>query len=502
MTPISHENRIDILRLKALVLEKENQIFATRLVELQKKYLELLGASPEQLQQELGLLEKELQQAAKSLQKKLAETEPHQEEPEKEEQKGAENKEKKKRKRSGPTPQPNLEIIPVLHDFDEADKCCRDCGLPNQPWDGQEDKSDEIVLIERKFVIHHHIRKKRICKCGTLEMASMPPKVVPGGRYSNSVALETAAMKFVDQIPYDRTAKIFGREGLAIDSQTLWDQVNALARLLEPAYERLKKEALKRPVVGIDQSHWKVIGHAKTWQMWELSTSDICYFVIAKTKSAEDGIEIIAGFVGTLVCDALATHGAMLPDAPGVKLAHCWAHPLRAAKEAKASDPLRAHQLLKFIRALYAIDKRAENLEQLRELRNTRSRRVLKKLWEWIERQRILPSFPLAKILQYLKNHKEGLERFLEDPRIPLDNNQTERGYVWPAIGRRAFVGSRSERGTQVAALFYSLAESARRNGLDPRGYYKTAMEAALEKRTIPLPHEIAAEAKARAAPD
>jgi transposase len=41
-----------------------------------------------------------------------------------------------------------------------------------------------------------------------------------------------------------------------------------------------------------------------------------------------------------------------------------------------------------------------------------------------------------------------------------------------------------------VAALFYSLVESAKLNGVDPKQYLKQALRAALDER-IPLPHEL-----------
>jgi transposase len=47
-------------------------------------------------------------------------------------------------------------------------------------------------------------------------------------------------------------------------------------------------------------------------------------------------------------------------------------------------------------------------------------------------------------------------------------------------VGRKNHYGSKSLRGTQVAALFYTLCESAKRVGVDPHLYLLTATEAAL----------------------
>jgi transposase len=43
------------------------------------------------------------------------------------------------------------------------------------------------------------------------------------------------------------------------------------------------------------------------------------------------------------------------------------------------------------------------------------------------------------------------------------------------AVGRKNHYGSRSERGTHVAALFYSLIESAKLCGVEPRDYLREA---------------------------
>lgn len=47
------------------------------------------------------------------------------------------------------------------------------------------------------------------------------------------------------------------------------------------------------------------------------------------------------------------------------------------------------------------------------------------------------------------------------------------------------------KRGNEVAALFYSLIESARLVGRDPDYYLKAAVGAALDGAPIPLPHEL-----------
>ena len=65
-----------------------------------------------------------------------------------------------------------------------------------------------------------------------------------------------------------------------------------------------------------------------------------------------------------------------------------------------------------------------------------------------------LPRSDFGKAVRYMLERWHGLTRFLADPRIPFDNNAAERALRGPVVGRKNHYGSRSVRGTQVAALF------------------------------------------------
>jgi transposase len=60
------------------------------------------------------------------------------------------------------------------------------------------------------------------------------------------------------------------------------------------------------------------------------------------------------------------------------------------------------------------------------------------------------------------------------------------------AVGRKNHYGSRSERGTRVAALFYSLIESAKLCGVEPRAYLREAtLRAARNPGTVTLARDL-----------
>ncbi len=67
-----------------------------------------------------------------------------------------------------------------------------------------------------------------------------------------------------------------------------------------------------------------------------------------------------------------------------------------------------------------------------------------------------------------------------------LDNNHAERALRGPVVGRKNHYGSRSKRGTDVAALFYTLCETAKLQDVDPRAYMlEAAYAGALVNRCV-----------------
>ena len=108
----------------------------------------------------------------------------------------------------------------------------------------------------------------------------------------------------------------------------------------------------------------------------------------------------------------------------------------------------------------------------------------------WAESQTTLPRGDLGQAIRYMQGLWPGLTRFLDDPLIPLDNNPVERALRGLVVGRKNHYGSRSRRGCEVAALFYSLIETAKLCGVEPKSYLLRATSEALNQPgAITLPN-------------
>ena len=125
---------------------------------------------------------------------------------------------------------------------------------------------------------------------------------------------------------------------------------------------------------------------------------------------------------------------------------------------------------------LYDIDERAEgDLVKKAALRKKESAEIINTMKTWLRNQAALKTLSIGNAAAYVVANWDRLTRFLQDARIPLDNNATERAIRGPVVGRKNHYGSKSRRGTEVAATFYSLLETAKLQSVDPATYLREA---------------------------
>ncbi len=418
-------------------------------------------------------------------------------------------KPKKKRKTFGSTPQPELVREPKLFELDEADMTCPACGGCLHALEGQHESSEMVHAIAVEYRLLDVQRQKYVCDCGGhVATAPGPDRAIAGGRYSLDFAIKVVVDKYYDHIPLSRQQRIMKRHGLTVVATTLWDQTLAMARELKATYEALKARALSYPVIGLDQTGWPRLSKRKKrgeknkkWQMWCLSAPDVVFHALRDDKSAITFADLVEDFEGTIVCDGLLTHPAGVREVAlrmgtegeteRIQLAGCWAHVRRKLADAEKDYP-QARIALDMIRELYDIDRDDASDEDLATRRRTRSRDVVDRLKTWLMAQAVLKESSIGAAIRYPLKYWTWLTRFLEDPQIPLDNNATERAFRGPVVGRKNHYGSKSAKGTEVAAVFYSLLETAKLVGVDPTRYLREAVLAARRGEVL-LPHQLLA---------
>jgi transposase len=423
----------------------------------------------------------------------------------------AHDKEKEPRRGHGPRSQPNLPIEEVTHTLPEDERTCSFCGGHLEEMGDQTEDSEEITVVEISYKLIKHHRQKYRCSCNAQVItAPGPDKLIPGGRYSVGLAVHVAEQKYLDHLPLERQVRAMERRGFLTDSQTQWDQIEVLDSHLRPTYEALLRKALDADVVLADETHWKLMakkGETSKWWVWCVVSDKIAAYRILGHRSTKAAGRVLGGFKGVVMTDGYGAYQSLARAEPDITLAHCWAHVRRKFLEGEDAYPELSDHAVRLIGELFKVEREAPKLRTgmpddevalalaIRcKLRDEKSRPIIKQLLDWALEHRgtVLPGSKMGKAIKYMLNLWEGLTRFLDDPRVPLDNNGAERALRGVVVGRKNHYGSRSKRGTEVAALFYTLFETAKLSGIDPHAYVLEAARRAIRQPgTVTLPQDL-----------
>ena len=370
----------------------------------------------------------------------------------------------------------------------------------------------KLVVVEYKepVLAFAHTPEKEILVEGEANLGDK-------GRYHPSVAAQIVHGKFGMHLPYYRLQDLFASSGWTPSRSTL----DYLTELVHETTQELPKLMLsqikKGRCLGLDDTQVKLIMpkelpdkaegiedpqikrliekmieakkekkdslDAKMWGYSSFDSSapyDIFDFRVSRHRDGPD--EILGGYQGHVMADCYSGNMSVVL-APGSKMTRmaCWAHARRKIYEHHESDPQVSALPLALMNQLYDIERRAMKMsdQERGELRATESRRILDRLGEYLEGpvgKSVLPASKLGGAFNYIRNHWEALNVFVNDGALPIDNNQVERLMKRIAVGRKnwLFIGS-LRAGVRNASLM-SLVASALRMDLDVGLYLESVI--------------------------
>jgi hypothetical protein len=260
---------------------------------------------------------------------------------------------------------------------------------------------------------------------------------------------------------------------------TVCDWHGALATLAKPLIAAMWKDAFAAPYLCVDATGVLVQAaekcrHAHFFVVAAPERSVLFGFSAKHNAAAVD--TLLGGYEGTLVADAHSVYDHLFEDGK-IREAGCWAHARRYFFKSLGSDPPRARHGLALIGRLFQIEKALAQAspETRRATRQRESSAVLDVFEAWCDAEsaRALDETPIARALFYARHHRVALRRFLEDGRLPIHNNWSERELRREALGRKNWLFVGSDEGGVVNATFVSLLASCQLHGLDPAAYLR-----------------------------
>jgi transposase/uncharacterized small protein (DUF1192 family) len=378
----------------------------------------------------------------------------------------------------------------ALIGYDESEQLAV---IPRQPY---------VIVIKRAKYAPRHDAAVEPDAAGVI-IAPRAAQILPKSIAHSSLLAEVVAGKFIDALPLYRQEKIFARDGIEVSRRTLSSWMIQLDEKLTPVMAAIKAVLYEGAVIHIDETRVQVLdepGRSATQHsfMWVYcggpADRAVIWFQYAESRSGDVPKQFLfpdrpegqthdppapmylisdgySAYPGLARQDAIRGHGA------------CWAHVRRKFVDAAAARQHAgaAHQMVAMIGKLYAIERRCRALspEQRHAVRAEQSQPILDTIKAWLDEKvaKVLPKGLLGTAIAYALGQWPQLTTFLEDGRIPIDNNVAENTIRPFVIGRKNWLFSGSPRGAEASATLYSLIETAKANGLEPKAYLNHLFE-------------------------
>ena len=390
-----------------------------------------------------------------------------------------------------PCQQPKRAALPLdlprveLHHEPDSITCSCGCQLKRIG----EDVSEKLDYTPGVLTVQRHVRGKWACSaCQTLTQAPVPAQIIDKGLPTSGLLAQVLVAKYSDHLPLYRQEAIFGRSGYPIARSTLGAWVGVCGVQLQPLVDALKTAMFRSAVLHADETPVAMLkpGNKKThraylWAYAPGAFEDLkgVIYDFCETRAGEHARTFLGDWSGGLVCDDFSGYKASFGAA--VTEVGCMAHARRKFFDLHVSNKSEiAQQALVYIGQLYEVEREAKNLsaDERGRMRRDKSKRLVDALHQWmlLQRQRVTDGTAIARALDYSLKRWIALTRFVEDGRLPIDNNWIENQIRPIAIGRGNWLFAGSLRAGQRAAAVMSLIQSAKLNGHDPYAYLKDVL--------------------------
>ena len=406
-----------------------------------------------------------------------------------------------------------LPVEQILHELLENQRVCPECGGALHAC-GHDVLRRELTVIPAQYKVTEHVQTVYACRdCEEnavktpMVKAVVPAPVVRGsGVASPSLVAYIANQKYALALPLYRQEQEFQRNHLQLSRQTMANWlIFASEHWLAPIFNALKRILILAKVLHADETSVQVLHEeGKPAQskstMWMYRTGcdadrPIVLYDYQPNRRHANPRLFLEGFNGYLHSDGYQAYDHL---STGVIVVRCWLHVRRKFTDILKSTPdynkpdCLALRGMEYCDTLFALEREYtknfhpllptdEDIVSRYETRLKRSKPVMDEFFNWAQSVygtiRATPGSNMGKALAYAMNLRKHLENVLLDGRLELSNNRAERSIKPFAIGRKNWLFSNTEHGATASAMFYSIIETAKENGLKPYEYLKYIFE-------------------------
>ena len=401
-----------------------------------------------------------------------------------------------------------LPVERIIHELPEKKRLCPDCGGPLHAC-GHEVYRRELTVIPVQFKVTEHVQTAYSCRgcekssaddsVPMLKSTVLAPVIKGSGIASPNLVAYIAHQKYCLALPLYRQEQELRRNHINLSRQTMANWlIYTSEHWLAPIYAALKMKLLSGNAIHADETSVQVLredgkpAESKSY-MWLYRTGGdadrhVVLYDYQSNRKYENPKMFLKDFKGYLHSDGYEAYHNLPPD---ITVSGCWAHVRRKFTDILKSLPdynrpgAPAARGKEFCDRLFLLEREFAKLpddnhfKARREARLKQSKPVMDEFFVWAGGLGDPPKTPMGKAMTYALIERPFLENVLLDGRLELSNNRAERSIKPFVIGRKNWLFSSTPKGATASAMFYSIIETAKENGLNPYEYLKFIFETA-----------------------
>lgn len=380
-------------------------------------------------------------------------------------------------------PREPVEIVP-----DPSELKCSECASEKVRIGS--DRTEELDYRPASFFIREYVRPKYACpscQSGVVQ-ASLPARPIEKGRPGPGLLAHVVTSKYADHLPLYRIEQMLERNGVGVSRRTLSEWNGAVADLLAPIAEAIKKQILASQWIQSDDTTLEVQDPERApayrqgylW-VYRGSRADVVYDFTWQ-RNRDGPLKVLDTYKGYLQADAAPAFNDVYTLRPIVEVG-CWAHARRNFKEAVATAAVEATRVLLWIGELYGIERAARErrleAEARKILREQQSRPILERIRSYLDELALkaLPKSPLGEATSYASRQWTALTRYVEHGALEIDNNGAENALRPIVLGRKNWLFCGSEAAAHRAAILCSLVNTCKAHQINPFIYLRDVID-------------------------
>ena len=399
----------------------------------------------------------------------------------------------------------DLPIERQVIDLPEKDKICSETGVPLVKIG--EEITSKLAHKPGSYFIKQIIRPKYANPSKSengVQTADLPETLLNRCQADESFLADVLVKKFCDHLPLYRQSEMMAREGIFVSRQILCQWTLRAATALKPLYKTMLSKILESGNVFYDETpiRMQAPGKGKTHQayMWVLvggQSSNPSYRIydFQLNRCHHHAAKMLENYHKVLHSDKYGAYEA-LANKKQLIWCPCWAHIRRKFIEAESGDPEFRKWVLRKIRYLFMFEKVAWARSEEERLRIRQEKEIpiidclIAAIKERLINGKILPKSKLKEALGYFCGLIPYLKNYTQHAFARMDNNVAERAVRPLALGRKNWLFVGNEDGGESAAIIFSLVQSCKTFGVNPREYLEDVMRRLMSHNSQEL-HEL-----------